>query len=48
VFAEGPVGSHEALEDDARLRHRRGDHVRIGAFLRHTLMKKIAVGAPRI
>src|SRR6185437_684549 len=47
VFAEPSAGSHRTLEDDARFRHGRGDDVWIGAFLRHTLMEKIAVGAPR-
>ena len=36
-----------APENDARLRHGRGDDVRIVAFLRRALVKEIAVGAPR-
>ena len=34
-------------ENAARLRHGRGDDVRIMALLRRTLVKEIAVGAPR-
>jgi DNA polymerase-4 len=48
VLAEGPVGPHGALENDARLRHCRGNDVQIGAFLRHTQVEKIAVGAPSL
>ena len=46
VLAEGAVRADRSLEDNARLRHGRGEYVRVGALLRRTLMKQIAVGAP--
>ena len=47
MFAEGSVGSDGAPENDARLRHGRGDDVRIVALLRRALVEEIAVRAPR-
>jgi len=43
MFAEGPIGSNGAPENDARLRQGRGDDVWIVAFLRRALVKEIAV-----
>jgi hypothetical protein len=45
MLAKRSVGSDRAPENDARLRHGRGDDVRIVAFLRRALVEKIAVGA---
>ena len=43
MLAERSVGSDGTPENDARLRHGRGDDVRIVALLRRTLVKEIAV-----
>ena len=47
MLAKGSVGADGAPENDARLRHRRSDHVRIVALLGRALVEKIAVRAPR-
>src|SRR5882762_5705404 len=46
MLLEGPVRPHGTLEYDAGFRHGRGDHVRILALLRGTLVEEIAVRAP--
>jgi hypothetical protein len=43
MLAERSVGSDGTPENEARLRHGRGDDVRIVALLRRTLVKEIAV-----
>jgi hypothetical protein len=48
MLAERSVGSYGALEDDTRLRHGRCDDVRVLALLCGTLVKEIAIGAPRL
>src|SRR4051812_10158971 len=48
MFAERSVGSNRTPEHDAGLCHRRRDDLRVIAFLRRTLMKEIAVCAPRL
>jgi hypothetical protein len=46
MLAEGPFGADGPPEDDTRLRHGRGDDVRIVALLRRPLVEEVAVGAP--
>jgi hypothetical protein len=46
MLLEWPIRTHGTLEHDARLRHGRGDDVRIVALLGRALVKEIAVGTP--
>ena len=48
VLAEGSIRPDGALEFDARLRHGRGDDVRIGGYRCRALVEQLAVGAPCI
>src|SRR6201984_2142049 len=48
VLFERSAGGDGTLQNDARRSHGRRDDIRILALLRRTLVKKIAVGTPRV